>query len=82
MIENVIVRSSAWRKEDIETLFGDEEVHITDAENLQTLMFELNVFGSKSAAMRAGRQGPIPEGFTFEFKASKRRRLWIWNPTE
>jgi hypothetical protein len=80
--DNIIVRHSAWRKSDIPTLFGNEEVHFTDANELSVLMKELGVFKSTSEARRAGRTGPIPDGFTFEFKASKKRRLWIWNPTE
>jgi hypothetical protein len=41
---------------------------------------EMNIFTSTSEARRAGRDGPIPQGFTNDFKASKKRRLWIWNP--
>ncbi len=81
-MENVIVKTSNWKESDIETLFGDEEVHFTEANDLSVLMKELGVFPSTSEARRAGRVGPIPEGFTEEFKASKKRRLWIWNPTE
>ena len=81
-MENVIVKNSNWKESDIETLFGDEEVHFTEANDLSVLMKELGVFPSTSEARRAGRVGPIPEGFTEEFKASKKRRLWIWNPTE
>lgn len=82
MIENVIINSSAWQEGDAELLFGDEEVHFSDADDLSVLMKELGVFPSTSKARQAGRVGPIPVGFTFEFKASKKRRLWIWNPTE
>lgn len=82
MIENVIVKSSKWKEQDIVTLFGDEPVHITEATDLPTLMVELGIFKSKSQARQADRIGDIPTGFTFEFKASKKRRLWIWNPTE
>ena len=81
-MENVIVKNSNWKESDIETLFDDEEVHFTEANDLSVLMKELGVFPSTSEARRAGRVGPIPEGFTEEFKASKKRRLWIWNPTE
>jgi len=81
-MDNVIIKHSAWQERDIELLFGDEEVHFTDATDLSVLMKELGIFKSTSEARRAGREGPIPEGFTFEFKASKKRRLWIWNPTE
>lgn len=81
-IENVIVKNSAWIEQDIKSLFGDEAVHFTEATCLSVLMKELGVFKSTSEARRAGRFGPIPEGFTFEFKASKKVMLWIWNPTE
>jgi len=81
-IENVVVRHSKWQQRDIELLFEDEEVHFTDATCLSRLMKELGIFKSTSAARQAGRVGPIPEGFTFEFKASKKVRLWIWNPTK
>lgn len=82
MIENVVVRSSAWRKSDVSTLFECEDVHFTDATDLPSLLVELGVYDSKSKARQAGRCGDIPKGFTLEFKASKKRRLWIWNPTE
>ena len=70
----------------MEINFGDgngntEEVHFTDAQDLPNLLKELGVFPSTSEARRAGRTGPIPEGWT-ELKASKKRMLWIWNPTE
>ena len=82
LIENVVIKGSAWLDSDIETLFGDEEVFIAESDELGALMRELGVFPSASAARRAGRQGPIPEGWTAEFKASKKRRIWIWNPSE
>lgn len=82
LIENVVVKGSAWLDSDIETLFGDEEVFFAESDELSALMRELGVFPSASAARRAGRHGPIPEGWTHEFKASKKRRLWIWNPTK
>lgn len=81
-VQNVVVRQSAWQESDIELLFEDEEVHFTDVDDLSVLMKEMGIFESSSAARRAGRVGPIPEGFTFNFKASKKCRLWIWNPTE
>ncbi len=81
-IENVIVKNSAWRESDVELLFEDEEVHFTEARDIPALMKEMGIFKSTSEARRAGRVGPIPDGFTFSFKASKKRSLWIWNPTE
>ena len=82
MIENVIIKGSAWLEGDIETLFGDEPVFFAESDELGALMREMEIFPSASAARRAGRSGPVPEGWTAEFKASKKRRLWIWNPTE
>jgi len=82
MIDNVVVSNGNCQERDIELLFGDEDVHFTEATCLSVLMKELGVFSSTSEARRAGRFGPIPDGFTFEFKASKKVRLWIWNPTE
>lgn len=81
-VENVVIYTSPWRVDDILCLYPEtEEVHYTQAEDIQSLMVELGVFPSKSKAMRANRQGPIPKGWT-EFKASKKRMLWIWNPSE
>lgn len=79
---NIIVKQSEWTDRDVELLFGDEEVHFTEATDLSVLMKELGIFKTTSEARRAGRVGPIPTGFTFEFKASKKVRIWIWNPTE
>lgn len=82
MIENIVVKSSAWRDSDIKTIFEDEDVLFTEATDLPTLLVELGIFKSKSQARKASRDGPIPNGYTHEFKASKKRRLYIWNPTE
>jgi len=86
-IENIIIKGSAWRDEDVAMLFGDldgnvEDVIFAESDELSALMRELDIFPSASAARRAGRVGEIPAGWTAEFKASKKRRLWIWNPTE
>lgn len=81
MTDNVVVNSSAWEQEDLDILFGDEEVHFTNFTDLPSLMVELGIFPSKSKARHAGRAGDIPSGFTNKFKASKKRMLWIWNPT-
>ena len=87
MNENVVIKSSAWREEDIPALFGDmegnvEDVFYAESDELSALMRELGVYPSASVARRAGRVGDIPTGWTAEFKASKKRRIWIWNPTE
>lgn len=81
MKDNVVIKGSDWIDSDLPTLFGDEEIHFSEAADVQSLMVELNIYKSKSESMRAGRQGPIPEGWT-EFKASKKRRLFIWNPKD
>lgn len=80
IFENVIVNGPHVRASDRELLFGDQPVHFTDAKDMPNLLKELGIFASTSEARRAGRDGPIPRGFTNDFKASKRRRLWIWNP--
>jgi len=82
IIENIVVKNSHWTDRDLELLFGDEEVHFTECDEMSALMREIGVFPSASQARKAGRAGPIPEGFTNSFKASKKRRIWIWNPTE
>lgn len=87
IVENVIIKGSAWRDEDIPLLFGDsagnvEDVVFAESDEMGALMRELDIFPSASAARRAGRSGPVPDGWTAEFKASKKRRLWIWNPSE
>jgi hypothetical protein len=80
--ENIVVRRSAWIESDLELLFCDESVHFTDASDLPGLLVELGIYKSKSDARRAGREGPIPLGWTHELKVSKKNRIWIWNPTE
>lgn len=87
LIANVVIKNSAWREEDLAVLFGDlegnvEEVIFAESDELSALMRELEIFPSASAARRAGRVGPVPPGWTENFKASKKRRLCIWNPTE
>jgi hypothetical protein len=79
--DNIIVRDSKWTMADITTLFNDEEVYFTAQVLIPNLMVELGIFPSTSAARRANRVGNIPTGWT-EFKASKKRKIWIWNPTE
>jgi hypothetical protein len=78
---NVVINQSEWKQEDIEVLFGDEDVVFSDATDIPALVKELGVYRSTTQARQAGRVGPIPTGFT-ELKASKKRFLWIWNPTE
>lgn len=80
LIENIIIKSSNWLETDIKTLFGEEPVKFCDSNELSALMRETGVFPSASQARKAGRVGEIPQGWTPEFKASKKHRLWIWNP--
>jgi len=81
MNENIVISNSDWKPEDIQTLFGNEKVYLSDSTEIQDLMVELKIFPSKSKARHAGRFGPIPPGWN-EFKASKKKRLWIWNPVD
>lgn len=81
-VENIIIVGSKWVESDRKTLFGDEEVFFAESDEMSALMRELGVFPSANKARQAGRVGPIPPGWTEEFKANKKRRIWIWNPTE
>lgn len=80
MVLNVVVKSSPWLPSDLPLLFLDEPVFFSEASDLPHLMVELEIFPSTSKARHAGRVGPIPPGWTV-FKASKKRTIWIWNPT-
>jgi len=82
VVENIIVNSEFVQEHDRNILFGDEPVHFTDAKDLPNLLVELKIFKSTSQARQANRKGSIPFGFTDEFKASKKSRIWIWNPSE
>lgn len=81
MIENIVVKDSPWLESDIKTIFEDEEVHFSTAEDLPNLLREVGVYKSNSEARRNNRVGGIPLGYT-ELKASKKRHLYIWNPSE
>ena len=81
---NVLVKNSSWTNRDLEVLYDDdlhknEEVILTSAIDIPNLLVELKCYQSTGQARRAGRTGPIPIGWT-EFKASKKVKLWIWNP--
>lgn len=80
-IENVIIDGPHVKDRDHEIVFGkDKPVHRTATKDLPNLLKELGVFNSTGEARRAGRDGLVPSGYT-ELKASKKRRLYIWNPT-
>lgn len=78
---NIVVKDSPWTKRDLEIIYEDEEVIFVDNIQLPTLLAQLKVYKSASQARQAGRVGEIPAGYT-ELKASKKRTLYIWNPTE
>lgn len=82
IFQNIIVNGPFVREGDANLLFGDQPVHFTSAPDMPNLLKELGIFESTSEARRAGRVGPIPKGFTNDFKASKKRRIWIWNPEQ
>lgn len=79
----IIVNGPYILPTDVATLFGGSQdvIHYTDETDLSRLMVELGVYPSTSQARRVGRHGPVPTGFT-EYKASKKRPICIWNPTE
>ncbi len=80
--ENVVMLNSPWMRRDLEIVFPDDEpVHFSVSRDLSNLLKDLRVYESTSASRRAGRTGPVPGGYT-EMKASKRRMVYIWNPTE
>lgn len=78
---NVVVKSSPWTQNDLDILYGDEDVIFVDDVPLPNLLKELKVVKSTSEARKNGRVGDIPKGWT-EYKASKKVMLWIWNPSE
>lgn len=80
-IENVIIHGPWLKFEDPSYLFGKEPFHVTDTTDLSRLLVELGIYKSTTQARKAGRSGEVPTGWT-EYKASKKRFLWIWNPTE
>lgn len=78
---NICLRKSPHTPRDLDLLFGSEPVHMSDAEDLQSLMLECKIYKSKSQSIKAGRHGPIPQGWTV-LRASRKVTLWIWNPSE
>ena len=68
-------------EDDIELLFGNEDVVFSSAKDISVLCKELGVFPSTSAARRAGRMGDIPTGWS-EIKGNKKNFLFVWNPSE
>lgn len=79
MIENVIIQGSCFEPEDAK-LFWPEAFHLVDAHDLPSLLVKCGIYSSTSEARRAGRNGPIPPGWT-RMKASKKvPDFCIWNP--
>lgn len=78
---NLLVKESPWTFRDLDTIFGDEHIDAIEDAYLDVLLARLGIYKSSSEARRAGRQGPIPLGYS-EIKASKKDRLFIWNPSE
>lgn len=78
---NLVVSDSPWTVRDLDIIFEDEHVDRIPNISLDVLLAKLGIYKSTSEARRAGRQGPIPLGYS-EIKASKRDRLFIWNPSE
>lgn len=77
---NIVVAGSHYTIRDLELLFGDEQVILVADMPLPSLLKDLKIYKSASQAIRAGRKGSIPSGYT-ELKASKKATLYIWNPT-
>lgn len=77
---NIVVQSSKYTSRDLELIFPNEQVIAVPNVPLPTLLKMLKVYKSAGEAIRAGRTGEIPTGYT-ELKASKKRTIYIWNPT-
>lgn len=66
---------------DAQALWEDEPFELMSATDLPDLLVQCGIYKSKSEARRAGRDGPIPPGWT-QMKASKKVPVFcIWNPT-
>ena len=80
---NVVIEDSPWVQRDLEIIFdeGDAIVFVNSSVPIERFLADFNVYKSSSEARRAGKQGLFPKGYT-EMKASKKVRLFIWNPSE
>lgn len=81
MKENLVVSGSPWTLRDLSNLFGGEDFDMIDDIDLSELAVLVGAYTSRSQARKAGRVGSIPKGWT-EWKANKKMRFWIWNPSE
>lgn len=82
MIENVIIKNKHYDERIHHILFGDEYVHFTGQTTIEGLVVELGLYKSLTQARKRNRTGDIEFGWTPMFKATKKCRLWIWNPVE
>lgn len=56
----------------------DDEPYVRSLDmTLPALLCGLGIYGTRSEARRAGRDGPVPFGFT-QLRASKIHTIWIW----
>lgn len=82
---NILVLPSDWSPKDLPTIFSDlnltydEPILCVSGQDLPQLLKKLKIYKSTSEAIRAGKTGPVPKGYTC-YKASKKHRLYIWNP--
>lgn len=86
---NIIIADSCHELGDELSIFGElingehvlrEQVLYKEAPSLEVLYRDLGIYKSSSEAKRAGKGGEIPLGYS-EHKASKKRRVYIWNPS-
>lgn len=86
-VENLVVISSPYTDEDLKIVFGDidgiihDDIKFIEDVDLSVIVKDLGIYPSTSKARNAGRVGPIPKGYT-EYRASKKKKLYIWNPSE
>lgn len=78
---NIVISGSPYTQRDLDLLFGEEQIILAQNVALPTLLKTLKIYKSSNQAIRAGRKGDIPTGYT-ELRASKKVTLYIWNPTE
>ena len=78
---NIVIQGSPFTPRDLAVIFPDEPVLVVPNTGIPNMLKALGVYKSSNQAIRAGRIGEIPTGYT-EFKASKKVTLYIWNPTE
>lgn len=60
-----------------EWAWGSEPYVRSLDETLPALLCGMGIYRTRSEARRAGRDGPVPFGFT-QLRASKTKTIWIW----